>query len=74
MSAAFDPKRLLPRYFQPTTRQSANRSWDAEVAAAADQVRRPCRGDRNLDAGCGIGNLSFALPEAANVSSVTGIN
>ena len=31
-------------------------------------------GDRVLDAGCGTGNLSFALPEVANIASVTGID
>ena len=31
-------------------------------------------GHRVLDVGCGTGNLSFALPEAANVSAVTGID
>ena len=31
-------------------------------------------GDRVLDVGCGTGNLSFALPEAANASAVTGID
>jgi SAM-dependent methyltransferase len=41
--------------------------------AAADRVWRP-RPDRVLDVGCGTGNLSYALPEAANVSAVTGID
>ena len=31
-------------------------------------------GDRVLDVGCGTGNLSFALPEFANVSAIVGID
>jgi ubiquinone/menaquinone biosynthesis C-methylase UbiE len=31
-------------------------------------------GDRVLDVGCGTGNLSCALLEAANVAAVTGID
>lgn len=31
-------------------------------------------GDRVLDVGCGTGSLTFALPECANVASVTGID
>jgi SAM-dependent methyltransferase len=32
------------------------------------------KGDRVLEVGCGTGNLSFALPEATNVSAATGID
>jgi ubiquinone/menaquinone biosynthesis C-methylase UbiE len=31
-------------------------------------------GDRVLEVGCGTGNLSFALPEATNVSAATAID
>jgi ubiquinone/menaquinone biosynthesis C-methylase UbiE len=31
-------------------------------------------GDRVLDVGCGTGSLSYALPEAADVASVTGVD
>ncbi len=31
-------------------------------------------GERILDFGCGTGSLTFALPRAANVASVTGID
>ena len=48
--------------------------WSRRLAPLLIRFGGLADGDRVLDVGCGTGNLSFALPEAANVATVTGID
>jgi ubiquinone/menaquinone biosynthesis C-methylase UbiE len=48
--------------------------WSRRLAPLLIQFGGIADGDRVLDVGCGSGSLTFALPAAANVSSVTAID
>lgn len=48
--------------------------WSRRLAPALIRFGGLGDGDRVLDVGCGTGSLTFALPEHANVASVTGID
>src|SRR6516225_4704096 len=68
------PKRLLPGYSSPR-RASLRTDYgtlEPPPAPLLIEFGGLVQGDRVLDVGCGTGNLSFALPEAANASAVTG--
>jgi ubiquinone/menaquinone biosynthesis C-methylase UbiE len=69
------PRRLLLRYFRHKTGQSTNRSWGAgRLAPLLIGFGGLADGDRVLDVGCGTGSVSYALPEAANIAAVTGVD
>jgi ubiquinone/menaquinone biosynthesis C-methylase UbiE len=48
--------------------------WSQRLAPLLLRFGDLSDGDRVLDVGCGTGSLSFAVPEVANVASVTGID
>ena len=48
--------------------------WSQRLAPLLIRFGGLSDGDRVVDVGCGTGSLTFALPEFANVSSVTGID
>ena len=48
--------------------------WSRLLAPMLIRFGELSDGDRVLDVRCGPGSLTFALPEAANVASVTGID
>ncbi len=48
--------------------------WSRRLAPLLICFVRVTDGERILDVGCGTGSLTFALPRAADISSVTGID
>ena len=48
--------------------------WSRRLAALLIGFVGVADGERILDVGCGTGSLAFALPRAANVAAVTGID
>ena len=48
--------------------------WSQRLAPLLIRFGGLSDGDRVLDVGCGTGSLTFALPEIANVSAVSGID
>jgi ubiquinone/menaquinone biosynthesis C-methylase UbiE len=77
MSTAFDPKAAPPSVFPAHDAAGYERimgRWSRRLAPLLIEFGGLADGDRVLDVGCGTGNLSYALPEAANVAAVTGID
>jgi SAM-dependent methyltransferase len=77
MSAAFDSKTAPPSVFlahDAAAYEQIMGRWSRRLAPLLIEFGGLAEGDRVLDVGCGTGNLSFALPEAANVSAVTVID
>jgi SAM-dependent methyltransferase len=77
MSSTFDPKTAPPSVFAAHDADAYERvmgRWSRRLAPKLIRFGGLADGDRVLDVGCGTGNLSFALPEAANVAAVTGID
>jgi ubiquinone/menaquinone biosynthesis C-methylase UbiE len=77
MPATFDPKTAPPSIFpahDATTYEQVMGRWSRRLAPLLIEFGGLADGDRVLDVGCGTGSLSFALPKAANVAAVTGID
>ena len=77
MTTAFDPKTAPPSVFPAhdgAVYEQAMGRWSRRLAPLLIEFGGLADGDRVLDVGCGTGSLSYALPEAANVSAVTGID
>jgi SAM-dependent methyltransferase len=77
MSSTFDPKTAPPSVFAAHDADAYERvmgRWSRRLAPKLIRFGGLADGDRVLDVGCGTGNLSFALSEAANVAAVTGID
>ena len=77
MTTAFDPKTAPPSVFPAHDGGGYELQmgrWSRRLAPLLIEFGGIADGDRVLDVGCGTGSLSFALPEAANVASVTGID
>ena len=77
MSTAFDPKTAPPSVFpahDAAAYEQIMGRWSRRLAPLLIEFGGVAEGDRVLDVGCGTGNLSYALPEAANVAAVTGID
>jgi ubiquinone/menaquinone biosynthesis C-methylase UbiE len=77
MSTGFDPKTAPPSVFPAHDAAAYDQimgRWSRRLAPLLIEFGGVDDGDRVLDVGCGTGNLSYALPEAANVSAVTGID
>jgi ubiquinone/menaquinone biosynthesis C-methylase UbiE len=75
--APFDPKTAPPSVFEAHDPEAYERimgRWSRRLAPLLIRFGGLADGDRVLDVGCGTGNLSFALPEVANVAAVTGID
>jgi SAM-dependent methyltransferase len=77
MSAVFDPKTAPPSVFPAHDAAGYEQimgRWSRRLAPLLIEFGGLADGDRVLDVGCGTGSLSYALPEAANVAAVTGID
>jgi ubiquinone/menaquinone biosynthesis C-methylase UbiE len=77
MSTTFDPKTAPPSIFPAEDAAAYERimgRWSRRLAPLLIEFGGVADGDHVLDVGCGTGNLSYALSEAANVSAVTGID
>jgi SAM-dependent methyltransferase len=77
MTSTFDPRTAPPSVFPAHDADAYERvmgRWSRRLAPLLIRFGGLADGDRVLDVGCGTGNLSFALPEAANVAAVTGID
>ena len=48
--------------------------WSRRLAPLLIQFGGLAEGDRVLDVGCGTGSLTYALPQLANIASITGID
>lgn len=77
MSTSFDPRTAPPSVF-PAQDAAAYEQimgrWSRRLAPLLIGFGGIADGERVLDVGCGTGSLSYALPEAANVAAVTGID
>ena len=77
MSTTFDPKTAPPSVFPAHDGggyELLMGRWSRRLAPLLIEFGGLADGDRVLDVGCGTGSLSCALPEAANVAAVTGID
>jgi SAM-dependent methyltransferase len=77
MSPSFDPKTAPASVFVARNADAYERMmgrWSRRLAPLLIRFGGLADGDRILDVGCGTGNLSFALRDAANVAAVTGID
>jgi SAM-dependent methyltransferase len=77
MSSTFDPKTAPPSVFpaqDPALYEQVMGRWSRRLAPLLIEFGGLEDGDRVLDIGCGTGSLSYALTEAANVATVTGID
>ena len=76
MSSDFDRKTAPASVFAAHNANAYERvmgRWSRRLAPLLIRFGGIADGDRVLDVGCGTGNLSFALPEIANVAAVAGI-
>ena len=77
MSTTFNPKTAPPSVFPAQDgvgyEQVLGR-WSRRLAPLLIGFGGLADGDHVLDVGCGTGSLSYALPEAADVGAVTGID
>ena len=67
------PPSVFPAH-DPTAYERIMGRWSRRLAPLLIEFGGVADGDRVLDVGCGTGSLSHALPEAANVAAVTGID
>ena len=77
MSSDFDRKTAPASVFAAHNANAYERvmgRWSRRLAPLLIRFGGIADGDRVLDVGCGTGNLSFALPEIANVAAVAGID
>ena len=77
MSSDFDHKTAPASVFAAHSADAYERimgRWSRRLAPLLIHFGGVADGDRVLDVGCGTGNLSFALPEVANVAAVAGID
>lgn len=77
MTTVVDPKTAPPSVFPAhdgAVYEQAMGRWSRRLAPLLIEFGGLADGDRVLDVGCGTGSLSYALPEAANVAAVTGID
>jgi SAM-dependent methyltransferase len=77
MTTAFDPKTAPPSVFpahDAALYEQAMGRWSRRLAPLLIEFGGLADGDRVIDVGCGTGSLSYALPEAADVAAVTGID
>ncbi len=77
MSASFDPRTAPASVFAAHDGNAYERimgRWSRRLAPLLIRFGGLAEGDRVLDVGCGTGSLGLALPEVANVASVTGID
>src|SRR5947208_12684234 len=73
----FDPKTAPASVFPAHNADAYERvmgRWSRRLAPLLIRFGGLADGDRVLDVGCGTGSMSFALPEAANVAAVTGVD
>ncbi len=75
MSTSFDPATARPSMWQNAAAyEQIMGRWSRRLAPLLIGFGGIADGERVLDVGCGTGSLSYALPEAANVAAVTGID
>src|SRR5215472_19033508 len=77
MSSSFDPKTAPPSVFpaqDAALYEQVMGRWTRRLAPLLIEFGGLADGERVLDVGCGTGSLSYALPEAANIAAVTGID
>lgn len=77
MATTFDPRTAPPSVFAARDAAAYERimgRWSRRLAPLLIAYGGIADGDRVLDVGCGTGSLSYALPDAANVAAVTGID
>jgi hypothetical protein len=77
MTTAFDPKTAPPSIFpaqDAAVYEQIMGRWSRRLAPLLIGFGGLADGDRVLGVGCGTGSLSYALPEAANIAAVTGVD
>ena len=77
MSTSFDPATAPPSVFPAHDGAAYERvmgRWSRRLAPLLIGFGGIADGECVLDVGCGTGSLSYALPKAANVAAVTGID
>src|SRR3954453_16541955 len=77
MSSNFDPKTAPASVFPAHSGDAYERvmgRWSRRSAPLLIRFGGLADGDRVLDVGCGTGSMIFALPEAANIAAVTGVD
>src|SRR5215467_3360406 len=67
------PPSVFPAH-DPTGYERLMGRWTQRLAPLLIEFGGLADGERVLDVGCGTGSLSHALPEAANIAAVTGID
>src|SRR5262245_28997091 len=71
MSTEQHPPSVFPAY-DPSGYEQLMGRWTRRLAPLLIEFGGLADGEHVLDVGCGTGSVSYALPEAANVASVTG--
>jgi ubiquinone/menaquinone biosynthesis C-methylase UbiE len=77
MSSGFDPRTAPASAFAAHSADAYEQvmgRWSRRLAPLLIRFGGLADGDRVLDVGCGTGSLNFALPEAASVAAVVGID
>src|SRR5215510_3025051 len=73
MSTEQRPPSVFPAY-DPSGYEQLMGRWTRRLAPLLIEFGGLADGEHVLDVGCGTGSVSYALPDAADVASVTGID